>query len=110
MIVTAGERSVKLQINEKEGLTTTFETLSPAFARRYGGREHRWANALTLSARHSPVATVIPFNTTDPSWSRLGLGGERVLVGSEGWVFTEQFKIQLSGWNFFPMKRQLPEH
>ena len=34
----------------------------------------------------------MPFNITDPSWPRLGTGGDRVLVTSEGWIFTERFK------------------
>jgi hypothetical protein len=92
MIVTASARGAKLQINEKERLTATFQTLSPDFARRYGGRGHRWVIALTLSSHSEPVATVLPFNATNPSWPRLGMGGDRVLVGSEGWIFTEKFK------------------
>ena len=92
MIVTASARGAKLRIDEKERLTATFQTLSPDFARRYGGRGHRWVNALTLSSHSEPVATVLPFNATNPSWPRLGMGGDRVLVGSEGWIFTEKFK------------------
>jgi hypothetical protein len=92
MIVTASERSAKLVINENGGLRTTFDTLSPDFARRYGGRGHRWVNALTVSAHLSPVATVLPFNTEDSRWPRLGMGGERVPVGSEGWIFMHHFK------------------
>src|SRR5262249_29255187 len=65
---------------------------SPEFARRYGGRHHRWVNALTFSPYSNPVATVLPFNDNDPDWPRLGLGGERVLVGSEGWIFVERYK------------------
>jgi hypothetical protein len=92
LIVTAAERGAKLQIDEEVGLHATFETLSPEFARRYGGRHHRWVNALTISTHSDSVAGVLPFNATDPSWPRLGMGGERVLVGSEGWIFTERFK------------------
>lgn len=92
MLVTADERGAKLQINESEGLRATFQTLSPEFARRYGGRHHRWVNALRLSSQSHPVATVLPFNATDPNWPRLGMGRDRVLVGSEGWIFTEQLK------------------
>jgi hypothetical protein len=91
LIVTASERGAKLEINE-ERRRATFQTLSPDFARRYGGRDHRWVNALTLSSHFAPVATVLPFNADDPSWPRLGMGGERVLVCSEGWIFTERFK------------------
>jgi hypothetical protein len=83
MIVTADERGAKLQIKESEGLRTTFDTLSPEFARRYGGRGHRWVNAITVSAHLSPVATVLPFNTENPAWPRLGM---------EGWIFTHHFK------------------
>ena len=93
MIVTASARSAKLRIDEKERLSTTFETLSPEFAERYRGHHHRWVNAVTLSVhRGGPVATVLPFNAADPSWPRLGMGGERVLIGSEGWIFIQQFR------------------
>ena len=44
--------------------------------RRYGGHGHRWVNVLTVSAHSSAVATVLPFNTEDPRWPRLGMGGE----------------------------------
>jgi hypothetical protein len=90
LIVTAAERGEKLQINEDQR-ASTFETLSPDFARRYGGRHHRWVNAVTVSAHSDHVATVLPFNSTNPSWPRLGLG-DPVLVGGEGWIFSEQFK------------------
>jgi hypothetical protein len=92
MIVTASERGAKLQLHDGKGLGTTFDTLSPEFARRYGGRGHRWVNALAVSAYHSPVAAVLPFNTEDPQWPQLGMGGEGILVGSEGWIFAQGFK------------------
>jgi hypothetical protein len=79
MILTASERGAKLDLNEKDRLTTTFQTLSPDFARRYGGRDHRWVNALTISSYSSPVATVLPFNANDPSWPRLGVASRFVL-------------------------------
>jgi hypothetical protein len=94
LIVTAAERGQKLQINEDE-LTSTIETLSPDFARRYGGHHHRWVNAVTLLALSGPLATVLPFNASNPSWPRLGRGGDPVLIGGEGWVFVERFK----GWS-----------
>jgi hypothetical protein len=90
LLVTAAERSEKLQIDE-DRLASTFETLSPDFARRYGGRHHRWVNAVTVSVYSDDVAAVLPFNATDPSWPRLGLG-EPVLIGGEGWIFPERYK------------------
>lgn len=42
-----------------------------------------------------PVATVLPFNTFDRSWPRLGTGGDRVAVGREGWIFGQRYK----GWS-----------
>jgi hypothetical protein len=38
------------------------------------------------------IAPVLPFNTFDATWPRLGLGGERVGVGREGWSFTLDYK------------------
>jgi hypothetical protein len=61
MIVTASERGVKLQINDKGALTTTFQTLSPDFARRYGGRHHRWVNVLTPSPQYEQVGDRFAF-------------------------------------------------
>src|SRR5262249_28891944 len=49
MKVVARERSTKMTFDEGSDLGTSFQSLSPDFARRYGGRNHRWVNALRFS-------------------------------------------------------------
>lgn len=93
MQITADEKTVTLPIKESDRLTATFEALSPPFARRYAGHNVRWVNAMRASTYGREVlATVLPFNTFDNKWPRLAFGAERVLVGSEGWVFTQRYK------------------
>ena len=49
--------------------------------------------AVKLSAFHdSEFATVLPFNSTTPDWPRLDALGDHVVVGSEGWVFRQNYK------------------
>lgn len=38
------------------------------------------------------IATVLPFNVFDRRWPRLRMLGDRVIVGSEGWVFGQTYK------------------
>lgn len=94
MLVTADERRVTVPIKEsREELSTTFEALSPPFAAKYAGHDHRWINAASLSVySNHDIATVFPFNMYDRSWPRLGFGGDQVLVGSEGWIFGQRYK------------------
>jgi len=90
--VAAKERRADLVLKEDRELRTTFETLVPEFSERYGRGDHRWVNVLNISNYgNRNIATVLPFNTFDRSWPRLGLGGDAVPVGSEGWVFPQQF-------------------
>jgi hypothetical protein len=92
MKVIAREQSVKLIFDADGDLHASFQPLSPDFARRHGGHKHRWVNTMRFSI-YGPnnVATALPFNLFDPDWPSAGLGGERVLVGSEGLVFTQRF-------------------
>jgi hypothetical protein len=95
MRITANERGVNLTVKEDKSLTTTFETLAPDFASRYGGHDYRWINAAKVGGySYGPkhVATVLPFNLTDRDWPRLGLGGERIVIGGEGWIYPQQYK------------------
>jgi hypothetical protein len=93
MKVVARERSTKLIFDDGGDLSTSFQSLSPDFASRYGGRKHRWVNAMRLPG-HGPnnIATILPFNLFDPEWPPARMGGDRVFVGSEGLIFIEQFK------------------
>jgi len=91
--VTADEQRTKIPVKHEREWSTSFEALSPRFAARYGGRGNRWVNAVTVSGYGvDNVATVLPFNTFDRKWPHLGLGGEAVGVGREGWVFPQRFK------------------
>jgi hypothetical protein len=87
--VSAKEQRVDLALKEDGTLRTTFTTLEPAFSGRHGKGDHRWVNVLRIS-NHSDrsIAAVLPFNTFDRTWPRLGMG-DCVAVGSEGWVFPQ---------------------
>jgi hypothetical protein len=91
--VVAKERRAELALREESRLHTTFETLGPEFSRRYGKGDHRWVNVLRISNNSDrSIATVLPFNTFNRAWPRLGMGGDPIPVGSEGWVFPQAYK------------------
>jgi hypothetical protein len=91
--VVAKERRADLALNREGELHTTFETLDPEFSRRYGKGDHRWVNVLRISSYgDTSIATVLPFNTFNRAWPKLGLGGDAIPVGSEGWVFPQSYK------------------
>ncbi|MGL3106680.1 hypothetical protein [Bradyrhizobium sp. BR 1432] len=92
--VTADEKQMDLVVKDDEArLRTIFEPLVPKLSSRYGGNHHRWVNVLKPSSYgHQNAATVLPFNTFDRAWPRLGMGGEQIPIGSEGWVYPQQFK------------------
>jgi len=67
--------------------------LTPEFSGRYGKGDHRWVNVLRISSYSDrSIATVLPFNAFDRRWPRLGIGGDLIPVGSEGWVFPQKYK------------------
>ena len=94
MKIVAKERRTELRLSENDSrLRATFEALEPEFARLYGRGEHRWVNVLRLSNFGTEnIETVLPFNTFDRTWPRLGSGGERISVGGEGWVYPQRYK------------------
>jgi hypothetical protein len=94
MEITAEERRASLTVKEERERTISFDTLHPEFASRYGGHAHRWVNAIKITAFGTGnVATVLPFNTFDRYWPRLALTGGRVVVGTEGWIFSERYRL-----------------
>ena len=91
--VIAQERNLTLAVGGRESPTTEFATLSPDFASLYGGRRARWVNDVNLvSLGRTDIATVLPPNATNSAWPRLTLLHERVVVGTEGWSFPQQYK------------------
>jgi hypothetical protein len=89
--VIAKERREDLGLNEDRSLHTTFATLEPEFSGRHGKGDHRWVNVLRISNyTDKSVATILPFNTFDRTWPRIG--GDPIPVGSEGWVFPQRYK------------------
>jgi hypothetical protein len=67
--------------------------ISPKFAARFGGHNHRWVNAVSISKIGADkIATVLPFNMFDRAWPRLATPGDRVTVGTEGWIFSQQHR------------------
>lgn len=89
--VLAKEQRVDIALSD--GLHTNFATVEPDFSTRFGKGDHRWVNVLKI-ANYSDrnIAAVLPFNTFDRNWPRLAGPGEQIAVGSEGWVFPQQFK------------------
>ena len=97
--VTHKEHQTSLIVKENTSgrgktLTTQLEVLEPDFAARFGGRYDRWVNVVRISytGLSDKIGTVFPFNTFDRRWPRLGMGGDRIAIGSEGWVFRQRFK------------------
>jgi hypothetical protein len=93
MRITAKERSVTIPIKASDrSIMGSFDAMSPVFAETHGGHSHRWANVVTCSVfGNDDIATVLPFNTYDRRWPRIGLGGETVTIGSEGWAFSQRY-------------------
>jgi hypothetical protein len=91
--VTAAEKRAELTIKNDGDLRAIFEPIAPEFASRNGRGDHRWVNVLKISTfGPSDIATVLPFNTFNREWPRLGSGGEQIPVGMEGWVFPQRYK------------------
>jgi hypothetical protein len=93
--VVADEKRADLIVKEDGSrLTTSFETLVPAFSERHAKGEFRWVNVLRLAdyGNAKNIASLLPFNTFDRSWPRLSSGGEHVPIGGEGWVYPQSFK------------------
>ena len=91
--VVANERRAELALRDEGRLYTTFEPLEPEFSGRYGKGDHRWVNVLRISNYSDrSIAVVLPFNTFDRKWPRLGMGGDPIPVGSEGWAFAQRYK------------------
>jgi hypothetical protein len=95
MKITAAERSTTLAVHNPgtADARSSFEALSPEFASRYGGHNARWVNAVSASAFGSEaIATVLPYNTWDRHWPSLGLGGDAIAIGREGWIYPQRYK------------------
>lgn len=92
--VTAKDRRATAEIAEGERPTAKFDALAPDFATRYSGAQSmRWVNAVRVSHYgREDIATIVPFNTRDWSWPRLHFTGDPVQVGSEGWIYGQQYK------------------
>jgi hypothetical protein len=90
--VMVKERRADLVLRGDRELLTTFETLEPEFLQPYARSDHRWVNVLKVSNySNRSIATVLPFNTFDRRWPRLGMGGDAIPVSSEGWVFPQRY-------------------
>lgn len=100
--VTAATKREQLKVDHADKPTVQFGALSPSFASQYGGASARWVNAVEFSSyRDSEFATVLPFNSTTSNWLRIDYLGDHVVVGTEGWVFSQNYKdmeqtVQLS--------------
>ena len=93
--ITAKERRITLKVQDNDSPKIDFQTLEPEFSSFYVGSHHaRWVNSINLNTypKHH-IATVLPFNVTDPSWPSLDyIMRKRVVIGTEGWSFVQRFK------------------
>lgn len=94
LIITAQEKHEILKVPDEGTPKVDFQTLAPDFASLYGGRNHaRWVNVVNLKSYSSlDIATVLPFNVTDPAWPPLDNLRDPVVIGTEGWAFTQDSK------------------
>ena len=91
--VIAQEKTLTLTVGDGDPLLAEFEQLAPDFASLYGDSHARWVNVVNLASfRRDDIATVLPLNVTDSAWPLLDLLHERVVVGTQGWSFPQQFK------------------
>ncbi|MET3912834.1 hypothetical protein ABID59_007207 [Bradyrhizobium sp. S3.3.6] len=93
MKIVAKKKQVTLSAKDDgTGLHSTFEVLQPEFASDFARSDCRWVNSLRVSTfGEERVAQVLPFNTFDHKWPALGLGGEQVAIGSEGWIYPQRY-------------------
>ena len=92
--VTAATKREQLKVNQNGKPIIQFSPLSPSFAPQYGSAlKARWVNAVKLSSyRDSEFATVLPFNSTSSDSFDIDFFGNRVVIGTEGWVFGQEYK------------------
>ncbi|WP_447969889.1 hypothetical protein [Nitrospira sp. M1] len=101
MKLSVSEKQVRLPVVKNGHIYSKFETLSPFFAQRFSGSRCRWANVIVPNSYSDhEIATVIPHNTFDRSWPRLGMGGENFCISREGWVFMQDHKDLEQPLNF----------
>ena len=90
--ISMQERWIRLTTHDDDHLYASFDNLYPEFANRGDLTDFRWVNVLNVRSFHEEgVATVLPHNTFDRRWPRLGLGSGQVAIGSEGWVFGQRY-------------------
>lgn len=105
MSIVSEEQRTTIEIKSGELLSSTFKTLSPAFASEFGGHDNRWVNTLTLRKFGcDDIATVIPFNLFDRNWPRFGISTDGASIGSEGWTFGQRFKNSTEYLKFLTME------
>jgi hypothetical protein len=93
MRITSAEKRGSLNIKHDDNIRTEFETLSPEFADRFSGSKSRWVNVLIPKTYGDhEITTILPYNTFDRDWPRIGMGGEQVSICQEGWAFTQDHK------------------
>jgi len=91
--VAAQERRTVAAVGEDGDPVAHFDTLVPSFAEQHGRAFVRWVNAASVSTYgHHNFATLLPFNTFDKSWPRIGATNDVPNIGSEGWVFDQKYK------------------
>lgn len=92
LVLKSAEKHITLSVDEMS-LATTFETLAPEFAEKYGSGELRWMNTVQPSHFHNDhLGTTLPFNSFDPYSTMTLIFHEPVLIGREGWSIGLRYK------------------
>lgn len=93
MKVASKKKRITLSVTDDGARSrTTFETVPPEFANEFARSDCRWINSLRVSTfGQNRIAQELPFNTFDRKWPPLGLGGEQVAIGSEGWIYPQRY-------------------
>ncbi|MGD0192456.1 MAG: hypothetical protein ABSD74_17095 [Rhizomicrobium sp.] len=81
--------------------TIRFDSLSPEFADKYGGGEHRWANVVRLKdwSYKDRIATSFPCDFRKPAVPRFQTGLSHLISTTEGLVTFPRFKDLPNSWS-----------
>lgn len=93
IVLDVEEKHVTLEVHETgSALSARYEPLHPSFASRYDASRLRWVNSLRVANYgRGDLATIYPYNTFDRAWPRLVFGAADVMIGTEGWSFSQHY-------------------
>lgn len=96
--LSAGKKTVEVQYTDDKP-DVWFEAIHPEFSERYGN-ENRWANVIKLTdwSFKGQIATILPTEYRHPKFSPFGLGSNRSISTTEGFVTFHKFRDTQQYW------------